>query len=67
MPEKELEENTIDLEQEFLDINISTFGKFFPVKNLEKTLGNSIYKYHLAKNKIWEEEIILEYVRIKIF
>lgn len=66
MPEKELEENTIDLEQEFLDINISTFGKFFPVKNLEKTLGNSIYEYYLIKNKIWKEEVILEYIRIKI-
>ena len=66
MIEKELEENPIDLEEEFLDVNISTFGKFFPVKNLEKTLGNSIYEYYLTKNKIREEEIILEYVRIKI-
>ena len=66
MIEKELEEKPIDLEEEFLDVNISTFGKFFPIKNLEKTLGNSIYQYYLERNKIWKEEIILEYIKIKI-
>ena len=29
---KELEENPIDLEEEFLDVNISTFGKFSLLK-----------------------------------
>ncbi|MDU1912208.1 hypothetical protein [Fusobacterium sp.] len=66
MAEKELEENIIDLEQEFLDINISTFGKFFPVKNLEKILKDSIYDYYITESNTWKEEVILEYIKIKI-
>ena len=29
-------------------------------------MGNSIYQYYLERNKIWKEEIILEYIKIKI-
>ena len=55
MTEKEFED-VIDMEEEALDINVSTFGKFFPAKNLKKVLGDSICK----------DEIIIEYIKAKI-
>lgn len=38
MIDKEFTEDIYDIEQEPLDLNISTFGKYFPAKSLEKFL-----------------------------
>lgn len=66
MADKEFIEDIYDIEQESLDINISTFGKYFPAKSLEKILGDSLYDNYFNENRIWEDGILLDYVKAKI-
>lgn len=52
MIDKEFTEDIYDIEQEPLDLNISTFGKYFPAKSLEKVLGDSLYDNYFSENRI---------------
>lgn len=52
MIDKEFTEDIYGIEQEPLDLNISTFGKYFPAKSLEKVLGDSLYDNYFNENRI---------------
>ena len=66
MIDKEFTEDIYDIEQEPLDLNISTFGKYFPAKSLEKVLGDSLYDNYFSENRIWKDEILLDYIKARI-
>lgn len=66
MIDKEFTEDIYDIEQEPLDLNISTFGKHFPAKSLEKVLGDSLYDNYFSENRIWKDEILLDYIKARI-